>query len=378
MASKVLTIVFTDIKGFTERTSGSNREFAVRLRSRHDELLKPIVARYEGKLVKTIGDAFLLTYESPTNAVLSALMMQETLRTYNATVKPEEKIEIRVAINTGEVSVQDGDILGEPVNVASRVEGITEANEVWFTEATYLAMNKQEVPTSLVGDFRLKGVPEAMKVYRVVQDPGSVAFQQVLQTQQQWMKDRESLVQVKRASSGKWLVLIIFALIVSGAIHLSLKTRLNREMLTNVEVAIKAGRLEEADQLLLSLSKGDSLNPVFRSLASQFLLVKIRQETAKGDIEAGKRILDSTYKQYPFLQPDRRAEAVLEIARAFQLRDSGKKEEAMQVVDSLALADKDRVESLLEVFRFYDKTGLHWLRPFQLLVQIEKLLLQIS
>ena len=154
MASRVLSIVFTDIKGFTERTAHADRDFAVRLRAKHDELLKPIVASYGGVLVKTIGDAFLLTFESPTNAVLCALMMQDTLRHHNAQATGAEKIEIRVAINTGEVTIIDGDILGEPVNVASRVEGITDANEIWFTESTYLAMNKQEVPTSLVGEFR--------------------------------------------------------------------------------------------------------------------------------------------------------------------------------------------------------------------------------
>jgi len=170
MSSKLLTIAFTDIKGFTERTAKTDREFVVRLMKKHDELLKPVIERYSGKLIKTIGDAYLLTFESPTNAVLCSLMMQEVLYEYNSKVSPDEKIEIRIAINTGEVNVVEGDILGDAVNVASRVESITGANEIWFTESTYLAMNKQEVPNSLVGEFRLKGVPEALRVYRVVLD----------------------------------------------------------------------------------------------------------------------------------------------------------------------------------------------------------------
>lgn len=185
MSSRVVTIVFTDIKGFTERTANSGRDFALKIMARHDDLLKPIIARYEGILIKTIGDAYLLRFDSPTDAVLCALMMQARLREYNATATQDEKIEIRIAINTGEVNVTDNDVMGEPVNVASRVEGITDAGEIWFTEATYLSMNKQEVPTAMVGEFRLKGVPEALRVYRVVQDHDSEPFQRVLAGQRE-------------------------------------------------------------------------------------------------------------------------------------------------------------------------------------------------
>lgn len=101
MPSRVITIVFTDIKGFTERTASSGRDFALKLMARHDELLKPIIGRYQGILIKTIGDAYLLRFDSPTDAVLCSMMMQATLRDYNFTAPPEEKIEIRIAINTG-------------------------------------------------------------------------------------------------------------------------------------------------------------------------------------------------------------------------------------------------------------------------------------
>jgi class 3 adenylate cyclase len=169
--NRVLTIVFTDIKGFTERTSSIDREAVSQLLKKHEELLLPLVASYDGRLIKTIGDAFLLTFASPTNAVLCAVMMQEKLKEFNAGQPEIEKIEIRVAINTGEVLMRDGDVFGEPVNIAARIEGLTEANEVWFSESTYLAMNRKEVPTSLIGEYRLKGIPEAVKVYRVVRDP---------------------------------------------------------------------------------------------------------------------------------------------------------------------------------------------------------------
>ncbi|MBI4712674.1 MAG: hypothetical protein HY762_05170 [Planctomycetes bacterium] len=59
------------------------------------------------------------------------------------------------------------DLFGEAVNIAARIEGITEATEIYFTEAVYLAMNKSEVPSSEIGWRKLKGIPEAIKVYKL-------------------------------------------------------------------------------------------------------------------------------------------------------------------------------------------------------------------
>ena len=180
MASRVLTILITDIKGFTERTSSASREDIRRLLDEHEALLLPMVAKLDGKLIKSMGDAFMITFESPTNAVLCGVMMQEKLREYNQEKNDEEKIEVRIAINTGEVEIREGDIFGEAVNIAARIEGITEASEIYFTEAVYLAMNKAEVPTSEVGLRRFKGVPEAIKIYRVIQDRNLERYQKLV------------------------------------------------------------------------------------------------------------------------------------------------------------------------------------------------------
>ncbi len=181
MSSKVLSIMFTDIKGFTERTSAGSREDLVGLLKKHDSLLIPVINKFSGTVVKTIGDAFLVTFDSPTNAVLCGVMIQQNLRDYNAGRPDGEKIFIRVSVNMGEVEVRDGDVFGEAVNIAARLEGVTEASEIYFTESVYLAMNKAEVPSSEVGSFRLKGIPEAIKVYRVIQDTNSENFQKIIE-----------------------------------------------------------------------------------------------------------------------------------------------------------------------------------------------------
>jgi class 3 adenylate cyclase len=166
-----LAIVFTDIQGFTERTSRQTHEENQHLLQVHHELLAPLFKAFGGRILKSIGDAFLVTFESPTQAVLSGIAIQDRLWQYNSEAPESDRLNVRVAINVGEVRVESNDVFGEPVNIAARVEGIAEAGEVYFTEAVYLAMNKAEVPSQEVGAFELKGIPGKIRVFRVPKGP---------------------------------------------------------------------------------------------------------------------------------------------------------------------------------------------------------------
>ena len=168
METQNLTVMFTDIKGFTAFTADSSRAELERLIQRHEEVVLPVLESFRGTLIKRIGDAFLLTFESSTDAVLAGVRLQEVLEQRNLEFPTREQLEVRVAINAGEVTLIKGDVFGDVVNVASRIEGLAEAGEVFFTEAVYLTMNRQEVPSREVGIRRLKGVPEPVRVYKVL------------------------------------------------------------------------------------------------------------------------------------------------------------------------------------------------------------------
>jgi len=215
--TKNLTIVFTDMKGFTPRTSGQSRSATMDMLRRHRELLLPVIENRGGKLIKTIGDAFLVTFESPTDAVLTGMELQETLRTHNATLAEPDRIEIRVAINTGEVTLEEGDIYGEAVNIAARIEGIAEANEIYFTEATYLAMNKSEVPSAEIGYRVLKGIPHKIKVYRVLREgesPPAAPAPEIVFDSGVALSPRPASVWRRAAAFGLDAVLVFLAVLV--------------------------------------------------------------------------------------------------------------------------------------------------------------------
>lgn len=162
-----LTILLTDIKGFTDKTSSKTRAAISTMLDEHRAVVLPLLEARGGHLVKTIGDAFLMTFDSPTNAVLAGVDVQEALAKLNEGRAAGDRLEIRIAINAGEVNLMENDVFGEAVNITARIESIAEAGQVYFTEAVYLAMNKAEVPSSEIGLMQLKGIPEKIRVYKV-------------------------------------------------------------------------------------------------------------------------------------------------------------------------------------------------------------------
>ncbi|OGY41319.1 MAG: hypothetical protein A2Y82_03870 [Candidatus Buchananbacteria bacterium RBG_13_36_9] len=172
------------MKGFTTRASTQSRQQLHHLLELQDELIKPAIKQYDGTIVKTIGDAFLVTFPSPTDAVLCGMKIQENILNHNARATSSDQMEVRIAINSGEVNIKDGDVFGEPVNIASRIEAIAEPNEVYFTEAIYLTMNKNEIPTAEVGYRKLKGIPEEIKVYKVMTEQTNLIRAKLIRQQQ--------------------------------------------------------------------------------------------------------------------------------------------------------------------------------------------------
>lgn len=248
--NKVLTIMFTDIKGFTEKTSAQSREHLTKLLKTHEELITPVITKFGGTVIKTIGDAFMAAFESPTNAVLCAMLIQHKMKEHNLSAPDDDKIQVRVALNAGEVQVQDKDLFGEAVNIAARIEGITEATEIYFTEAVYLAMNKSEVPSSEIGWRKLKGIPEAIKVYKVIQDENSEKYSSLIK---KWRSGnfivRDGIIMERRSRRVLYIIGAGVMLLAAGAIVFYLSGQTGRQ-LNRVSGLISQGRALDALELL--------------------------------------------------------------------------------------------------------------------------------
>jgi class 3 adenylate cyclase/uncharacterized RDD family membrane protein YckC len=168
--SQNLSIMLVDMQGYTKTSAASSRDEIVGLIRRYNQLMQPVIDFYRGRIVKGLGDAFLCSFGSATDAVVCSVMIQLLFNEYNAKQKDtKKKINLRVVVNTGDVTIENDDIFGDAVNITSRVEALDVfgAGDIGITEATYLMINRNEIAATKVGEFELKGVPEPVRVYRV-------------------------------------------------------------------------------------------------------------------------------------------------------------------------------------------------------------------
>lgn len=165
---RLSAIMFTDIVGFT-RSAQRNEEAALRHLEEHRRLLRPVFGQHGGKEVKTMGDAFLVEFSSALEAVRGAVAMQQLLHNRNATVTPENVVRIRIGLHVGDVVHRGRDVLGDAVNVASRIEPLAEPGGICLTDQVFQhVLHKIDFPMVSLGQRELKNVEAPVEVYRLV------------------------------------------------------------------------------------------------------------------------------------------------------------------------------------------------------------------
>ncbi len=171
-----LTVMLTDLEGYTERTSRQTHEQNARMLETHDGLLLPLARQYGGRLVQKRGDSLLAVFPSPTHAVLCGMAMQDRLWRHNQTCGPDEHLPVRICLHTGEVLVTRDAVLGEPVEVVKAVEQVAQAGEVIFTESVNLARNRVEGDAEPCGSVPMPGNGEPLRIHRCRRSPEGLPF----------------------------------------------------------------------------------------------------------------------------------------------------------------------------------------------------------
>ncbi len=164
---RLAAIMFTDMVGYTA-LGQRNESLSLALVEEQRRIVRPILARHYGKEVKTIGDAFLVVFSSAADAVRCAYDIQRAVREFNLAQDAEKRIHLRIGVHVGEVVESMGDISGDAVNVASRIEPLAEDGGVCLTRQVYdQVKNKVDIPLTSLGSKLLKNVLEPMEVYRM-------------------------------------------------------------------------------------------------------------------------------------------------------------------------------------------------------------------
>ncbi|HEY6283179.1 MAG TPA: adenylate/guanylate cyclase domain-containing protein [Nitrososphaerales archaeon] len=165
---RLAAIMFTDMVGYTA-LGQRNESLALALVEEQSNIVRPILSRHHGREVKTIGDAFLVEFPNAIDAVRCAYDIQRTMRELAPSLDPERRIHLRVGIHVGEVVESNGDIFGDAVNLASRIEPLSEDGGVCITRQVYdQVQNKFELPLESLGPKALKNISALLEVFRVV------------------------------------------------------------------------------------------------------------------------------------------------------------------------------------------------------------------
>ena len=164
---RLAAIMFTDLVGSTAAAQRDEKA-ALALQVEHERLLRPIFQEFGGREIKSTGDGFLVEFESALRAVECAIEAQRSLRSRNSS-RPFDPVTIRIGIHLGDVEERDGDIFGDAVNIAARVEPLADPGGICLSEPVQVQVrNKISHPLEKLGPRTVKGVRDPVEIYRVI------------------------------------------------------------------------------------------------------------------------------------------------------------------------------------------------------------------
>ena len=193
---RLAAIMFTDIVGFS-RQMGANEARTLRLLETHNQIIQKAVAEHHGMVIKTVGDAFLVDFPSVVHAVQCAQQIQAQFQTHNTDTAPPEQIHVRIGIHLGDIVQKDGDVFGDGVNIASRLQGLAEPDSICLSDVVYRDVAKKLDLGAVVslGRPKLKNIAERFQVYTLLHEK-PVGLRQHLQVQRLKLKQWRRMLQV--------------------------------------------------------------------------------------------------------------------------------------------------------------------------------------
>jgi adenylate cyclase len=165
---RLAAILAADVAGYSRLIEADEEGTLRRLKALRADIIDPRIAHHRGRIVKTTGDGLLVEFASVVDALRCAAEMQAALAESNAPLPPHRRIEFRVGIHQGDIVVEDGDIFGDGVNVAARLEGLAEAGGICVSARVQEdAAGRLPLVFEDIGEPALKNLARPVRVYRV-------------------------------------------------------------------------------------------------------------------------------------------------------------------------------------------------------------------
>jgi adenylate cyclase len=166
---KLAAILVSDIAGFSRLAGADEDRILARLRALRSDLIDPTIAVHNGRVVKRTGDGSIVEFRSVVDAVRCALEVQNAMVERNAGVPDDRRIEFRVGVHLGDVVEEsDGDLMGDGVNIAARLEPLAKPGGICLSEDAYRQVKARlELTVSDLGQTRLKNIAEPIRVFAI-------------------------------------------------------------------------------------------------------------------------------------------------------------------------------------------------------------------
>ncbi|MBI2737978.1 MAG: adenylate/guanylate cyclase domain-containing protein [Rhodospirillales bacterium] len=169
MEHRLAAIVAADMVGYSRLMEMDERGTLARLRTHRIELIDPVIEKNNGRIIKTTGDGLLVEFHSVADAMRAAIEIQDRMRRRNSDVPADRRIEFRIGINLGDIIFEDGDVYGDGVNIAARVEQLAEVGGICVTAAVHNQVDgRVEATFDDLGEKPLKNISRPVRVYRVL------------------------------------------------------------------------------------------------------------------------------------------------------------------------------------------------------------------
>ncbi|MAV69206.1 MAG: hypothetical protein CMG04_00125 [Candidatus Marinimicrobia bacterium] len=204
---RLAAVMFTDIVGYS-KLMNSDESKAMKLLNEHDKISEKCILKFNGRLIKKIGDANFVEFSSSLNAVKCSIYFQEILKERNKDLDLTDKIEMRIGIHVGDIIEKDDDIFGDGVNIASRIVSIAKSGEICISkEANASIQGQKHIRSASIGPHNLKNIVESWDVFRVfINDEEYSTWAEENYTKQKSFKQKASKLK-------KYLYFFIFILL---------------------------------------------------------------------------------------------------------------------------------------------------------------------
>src|SRR5271156_2981473 len=164
---KLAAVLAADVVGFSRLTGADEDRTLARLRALRSDLIDPTIAVHNGRVVKRTGDGALVEFRSVVDAVRCAIELQNAMVERNAGVPEDRRILFRIGIHLGDVAEEsDGDLMGDGVNIAARLEGIASPGAIFLSEQAYWQVKgRLDLAVTDLGPTQLKNIADPVRAY---------------------------------------------------------------------------------------------------------------------------------------------------------------------------------------------------------------------